>query len=236
MRKTGLLLLAVFCAVTAVAQDHQGLPPNTVYIGATGKFEANPDVAIIQFNIAAQEATAKDAYDRAAKGAEQVRQIMRSNGIDPKTAQIGYYSIAPVQEWHAGHAKVVGYQVSASVTLKLKDFSKIGPIVQQLADADITANNSINYTLDDVEAAKTKAVQDAYVRARASADALATSAGRALGEMVSATVDISENTRIHPMMPMAKMAMAQAAPAPTEEFSPQTVSVTAHANVTFALK
>jgi uncharacterized protein len=237
MRATGLLLSVILCAaVTALGQDHQMLAANTVYVGATGKFEANPDTAVVQFNIAAQEATAKDAYDRAAKGAEQVRQIMRSNGIDPKAAQIGYYSIAPVQEWHAGHAKVVGYQVSASVTLKLKDFSKIAPIVQQLADADITANNSVSYTLDDVDAAKTKAVQDAYARARASAEAIATSAGRVLGEMVSATVDISENTRIHPMMPMAKVAMAQAAPAPTEEFSPQTVSVTAHANVTFALK
>jgi hypothetical protein len=35
---------------------------------------------------------------------------------------------------------------------------------------------------------------------------------------------------------MAKMSAMQAAPAPTQEFSAQTVSVTAHVNATFGLK
>jgi len=238
MRTKGFLLIVVLCAVTAAfGQDRTPMAaPNTVYVGADGKFEANPDTAVIQFNIAAQETTAHAAYDRASKAAEQVRDILRSNGIEPKTAEIGYYSIAPVQEYHNGHEKVVGYRVSSSVTLKLKDFSKIAPIVQQLADADITDNNSISYTLDDIDAAKSKAVQDAYRRARHSAEAVASAGGRTLGELSSATVDIAENIRVFPMaQPMAKMAM-QAAPAPTQEFSSQTVSVTAHVNATFTLK
>jgi len=40
-----------------------------------------------------------------------------------------------------------------------------------------------------------------------------------------------------PMQPMARMgAMAQSAAAPTEQFSPQTTSVTAHVNAMFTLK
>jgi len=59
--------------------------PNTVYAGADGKFEAPPDTAVVQFNISAQADTAKAAYDLASKQAEQTREIMRANGIDPKT-------------------------------------------------------------------------------------------------------------------------------------------------------
>ena len=126
--------------------------------------------------------------------------------------------------------------MNANVSLKLKDFSKIAPIVQQLADADVTETQSLNYTLEDIDAAKAKAVDDAYRRARESAAALARSAGRGLGELSYASVDTFENVR--PMVmagAMMKMNMA-GAPAPTEEFTPQSVSVTAHVNALFGLK
>jgi len=239
MQAKNFLRVAVLCgAVMAVGQDRPLMvAPNTVYVGADGKFEANPDRAVIQFNIGAQESTARAAYDRASQAADQVREILRTNGIEPKIAEIGYYSIAPVQEYRNGHEKVVGYRVSSSATLKLKEFSKIAPIVQQLADADITGNNSISYTLEDIDAAKSKAVQDAYRRARQSAEAVASAGGRTLGELLSASVDIAENIRVYPMpRAMVKMEAGQAAPAPTQEFTPQTVSVTAHVNATFTLK
>src|ERR1019366_1411837 len=41
--------------------------PNTVFVGADGKFETAPDIALIEFNISAQADTAKEAYDLAAK-------------------------------------------------------------------------------------------------------------------------------------------------------------------------
>jgi hypothetical protein len=37
------------------------------------------------------------------------------------------------------------------------------------------------------------------------------------------------------MQPMARMSAMAAKPAPTEEFSPQTISVTAHVNAMFVL-
>ena len=62
--------------------------------------------------------------------------------------------------------------------LKLKDFQEVGPITQQLADANISESLALNYTLDNIDDAKNKAVEDAYRRARNSADTLAGAAGR----------------------------------------------------------
>ena len=112
-----------------------------------------------------QEDSSRAAYDRASKSAEQIRQILRSNGIEPKSAEIGFFSIQPVYDYKNPKRKLVGYRVNANVSLKLKDFLKIAPIVQQLADTDVTENQSINYTLEDMDAAKTRAVDDAYRRA-----------------------------------------------------------------------
>jgi uncharacterized protein YggE len=242
--KTAAALVLIFSLLflvssVATAQDRPTVTaqPNSVFVGADGKFEANPDTAVMQFNISAQEATSREAYDRASKSAEQVRQILRSNGIEPKSAEIGYFSLEPVYDYKTAKRKLVGYRVNANVSLKLKDFSKVAPIVQQLADTDVSENQSLNYTLEDMDAAKAKAVEDAYRRARESATALARSSGRSLGELSYASVDTFENVRPMAMArSMMKMNVASAAPAPTEEFTPQSVSVTAHVNAMFNLK
>ena len=233
-----VILLAFFlCSTILLAQTPNiNAAPNTLFTGADGKFEASPDTALVQFNISAQADNAKSAYDQASKQAERVRQIMRDNGIDPKTAQLGYYSIDPMYDWKTSNRKLIGYRVGTSVTLKLKDFAKIGPITQQLADSAVSESQSISYTLDNMDEAKSKAVEDAYRRARAAADSLARAAGRTVGELSYASVDTFENVRPIGVVPRVMAMKAEAAPAPTEEFSPHTVTVTAHVNALFSLK
>jgi len=236
MKSAVILLVVLLFAGLALGQDRPTITaqPNTVFVGADGKFEANPDTALVQFNISAQQDNSRAAYDQASKSAEQVREILRNNGIEPAAAHLGYFSIEPVYDYKQAKRKLVAYRVNESVSLKLKDFTKIAPIVQQLSDADISDSQSINYTLDDIDAAKSKAIEDAFRRARASAGALAQASGRALGELSYASVDTFDNIRPMPM-PMARMSAMAAAPAPTEEFSPQTISVTAHVNAMFVL-
>ena len=176
--------------------------PNTIFVGADGKFETAPDTALIQFNISAQADSAKDAYDQAAKQAEATRQVLRANGIDPKSAEIGFFSVNPQYDWKNPKHRVIGYQVTTSVSLKLKDFSKIGPVTQQLAEASVSESQSLSYTLDSTDEAKSKAVADAYRRARASAQSLAAASGRTLGELSYASVDTFENIRV--MAPMQR--------------------------------
>jgi len=239
VKNTAPLILLFLVGSAASAQDRPTITaqPNTVFVGADGKFEANPDTAVMQFNISAQEATSREAYDRASQSTEQVRRILRANGIEPKSAEIGYFSLQPVYDYKTPKRKLVGYRVNANVSLKLKDFSKIAPIVQQLADTDVSEDQSLSYTLEDLDAAKAKAVEDAYRRAREYAAALARSSGRTLGELSYASVDTFENARPVPMAgAMMRMSVNNAAPAPTEEFTPKSISVTAHVNTTFALK
>ncbi len=238
--KPAIVLLVLLSAGCVLAQN----PPtinaqaNTVYTSAEGKFESAPDTALVQFNISAQEETSKAAYQRASEAAEQVRQILRTNGVEPKAAEIGFFSIQPVYDWRQPKRKLVGYRVTTNVSLKLKDFAKIGPIVQALGDQDYAENVSLNYTLDNIDAAKLKAVDDAFQRARSEAAAVARAGGRTLGELSYASVDTFEQVRVlaAPMM-AAKAAgvRAEAAP-PTGEFTPHKVTVTARVNAMFGLK
>jgi hypothetical protein len=237
--KSALALLALCILTTpSFAQEHPAVTalPNSVYVGADGKFESAPDTALLQFRISVQDDTSQAAYEHAAKQTEQVRQVLRANGIEPKAANLGFLSVQPVYEWKPKQ-KVIGYRVTTDITLKLKDFSKIGPITQQLADANVSETQTLNYTLETIDEAKNKAVEDAYRRARNSADAIARASGRTLGELSYASVDTFENQRSPiPRMAHAMATRIESTPPPTEEFTPQNVTVTAHVNALFNLK
>jgi uncharacterized protein YggE len=233
-----LSLVLLVAPVTLVGQEHPTVnaQPNTVFVGADGKYESAPDTAQLQFNVSVQDETPQAAYQHASKDVEQVRQVLRANGLDPKSATVGFLSVQPAYEYKPKQ-HIVGYRVTTDITLKLKDFSKVGPITQQLADANVSETQTASYILENMDEAKNRAVEDAYRRAKNSADTIAHASGRTLGELSYASVDTFEN--VHPVMgrmarPMA--AMANAAPSPTEDFTPQTVTVTAHVNALFNLK
>jgi uncharacterized protein YggE len=221
----------------AIAQDRPSNPlPNTVWVGADGKYESDPDTAMVQFSISSQDKKLQDASQKASQQAEQIRQLLRSNAMDPKDAQFSRFSTSLVYDYQNGKQKLDGYRVEANINIKLKDFSKIGPIADGVANLDVT-NSSISYLLEDMDAAKVKAVEDALRRTRNEANAVAQTSGRTLGELSYASVDVYEAQPIRPMMAKAAVAMsAQAAPPPTAEFSAEKITVTSHVNALYNLK
>ena len=241
MRFALILMLTLLAAViSGQTQEHPAVnaQPNSIYVGADGKYEAAPDTAVLQFGISAQDDTSKAAYERANHSAEQIRQVLRSNGLDPQAAQIGFFSIQPVYDWKQPKHKLIAYRVSASVELKLKDFAKVAPLLQQLADLDVGDSLGLDYSLENMDVAKNRAVTDAYRRARDSAEAVARASSRTLGTLSYASVDTFEPIRM--AVPMTGMRMrseaAGIAAAPTEQFSPKTITVTAHVNAVFGLQ
>ena len=240
MKFAFVLAAILILSIETFAQEHPAVTaqPNSVYVGADGKFEAAPDTAQIQMNVSVQDDNPQAAYQRASKNVDQVRAVLRANGLETKLATVGFLSVQPMYEWKPKQ-RVIGYRVTTDVALKLKDFSKIGPITQQLAEANVSETQTLNYTLENMDEAKNRAVEDAYRRARNSAETVARASGRTLGDLSYASVDTFENPRM--VMPRMARAMAAAAPnaatpAPTEDFTPQTVTVTAHVNALFNLK
>jgi uncharacterized protein YggE len=228
--------LAAASLMSAQERPTVAAPANSLYVGADGKYESAPDTALFQFNISVQEESTQAAYRRASQAAEQVRQLLKSNQIDPHSAEIGFLSLQPVYDYRTPKRKLVGYRVNTSVSLKLKDFAKVGPIVGELSDLDVTENQTLSYILEDIEAAKARAVEDAYGKAREEALTLARASGRSLGELSYASVDVHTGGMPVPMMSARVMRAEAAAPAPTAEFTPQKITVTAHVNALFLLK
>jgi uncharacterized protein YggE len=230
------LLLAI--PAPMMAQDRSASPlPNTLWVGADGKFDSEPDTALVQFNVSAQEDKLQDATQKATQATEQIRQLLHNNGLDPKDAQISRFATQPVYDYKNPKRKLVGYRVDANIRIKLKDFAKIGPIAEGLSNMEVT-DTSISYLLDDIDAAKIKAVEDALRRTRDEANAVARSSGRTLGELSYASVDTYEQSPVRPMMAKAMAAPmgAAASTPPIAEFGAEKITVTAHVNALYNLK
>ncbi|MGZ4859695.1 MAG: SIMPL domain-containing protein [Candidatus Angelobacter sp.] len=240
MKILGSMIVLALAGISSaqVSSVPTAIQVNTIYAGADGKFESAPDTAVIRMDIASQQDTSRAAYDHAAVAVDHVRQVLKSNGIDLKAAQFGTYQMQPMYDWKNPKHKVVGYRVTSDVTLKLRDFARIGSITERLADIEDTQNQSVNYTLEDIEQAKAKASEDALKKARNQAGAVATAGGRTLGELLYASVDVNQ-PNIVPVMfgqAMARSAAPMATPPPMADFTPQKVTINAHVNALFALK
>ena len=232
----GLAIVLVSVSFAKLSSTPAAIQLNTIYAGADGKFEAAPDTAVIRMDVASQQDTSRAAYDHVAIAVDHVRQVLKSNGIDVKSAQFASYQMQPMYDWKNPKHKVIGYRVISDVTLKLKDFTKVGTLTEQLADVEDTQNQSVTYTLEDIEQAKAKASEDALKKARNQAAAVATAGGRALGELLYASVDVNQNTIVPVMAYANRSAAAAATPPPMAEFTPQNVTINAHVNALFALK
>ena len=126
--------------------------------------------------------------------------------------------------------------MQTNVTLKLKDLNKVGPIVQALGDQGFSENVNLSYTLDNIDAAKLKAIGDAFQRAHAEAAEVARLGARGLADLIYSSVDTYEQPRVVPMMMARAEAGAAQMQAPTAEFSAQKVTITARVNALFGMK
>ena len=237
MNKTvKIITLFLFTTGTLIANElPESLKKNSVYITADGKYEADPDTALLQFNISAQEKTSENAYEHASRAAEQIRDLLKRNGINPKTAELSFFQLQPVYDYTNSKRRLIGYQANSHVSIKLTDFNKIAPLVQGFTDIDITGDQSVNYTLENIDQAKALAVKDGYKRALILADTIATAGEKSVDEMVYASIDTFENSPPRIAM-FRKSAMMESAPAPTELFGTQKITITARVNVLFGLK
>jgi uncharacterized protein YggE len=233
-----LALLTVAVPVLYAQVEHPRFEPNTVQANAQGKFEAEPDTAVLTFTLSDKEATQDAAYKNVSAAAEQFRTVLRQNNVDPKHARIASYSISPEYDWHNPKRKPIAYNVQTTAELKLTDFAAANKLLSQLSDLQYASNQSLFYSLENIEAAKQKAIADAFKNARAYAEGIASSSQRHIGELLYASVDTPPVIRPFPAMSrMGTAAKAEAPPpAPTEDLGQQTQTITAQVTAIFRMQ
>jgi len=206
-----------------------------IWVSGQGKVTAVTDIATLRLGVQAQAASVADAQAQAASAMDKVMTALTSNGVAKKDIQTQNFNITKLTRYDdkTQTEVVIGYQVTNTVTAKIRDTSRAGVIIDDVAVAggDLTRIDGIDFSIDDPTAYYTDARKLAMADAKAKANQLAQLAGVTLG---NATY-ITENSYSPPIAsPFAFE--AKAVGAPTTPISPGEAEINATVQVTFAIK
>jgi uncharacterized protein YggE len=157
-----------------------------IWVTGTGKMTVNPDIATVNLGVESQEATVAEAQAKASEAMDKVMTALKGAGIADKDIQTAYFNISPVTYWDDQKQQqiTVGYQVSNTVTAKIRDLSSVGSVIDAVvaAGGDLTRINSLSYSLDDPTIYNKDLREKAMADAKSTAEQIAQLAGVKLGQ------------------------------------------------------
>jgi len=170
--------------------DHMnsiGNQSDTVSFSGTGTVLAKPDVAVAELAISVEGTTADRAQSDANEKSQTVVKYLKDAGISEDDIRTSSYSIYPMYDYIDGRSRIRGYQVTQSLTVKIRDLEKANEILDGVVGAGVNQVNNFQFTIDDPEQLKAEAREKAIVNAKAKAKALRDDLDIDLGRIVGFT-------------------------------------------------
>lgn len=230
-----LVLATGSLAMPASAQTPAVQPASSdgtlLSVSATGEASRAPDVATASAGVVTQAADASAAMRENAAQMARVMEALRGAGVAERDIQTTGISIHPVYR-HAQdeEPRITGYSASNTVSLKVRDVSRLGAVLDALVSSGANNVNGPSFEIDQPEAVYDEARQAALKQAQARAEMYAQS----LGLRVRRIVSISEGGGFQPPVPMMK-AMAMDARMESAPVAPGETTLSANLDVVFEL-
>lgn len=184
-----------------------------IMVSGEGSSEVAPDMAVLQLTVMREAETARAALDANSVAMAQVLTAMQQQGVEKRDLQTSNFSIQP--RYHhprtqsSGERKppqITGYVVRNSLSVRVRDISRVGEILDQSVTLGVNEGGQIRFTNADpaevIKQARIAAVSDA----REKASTLAGAAGVKLGDVMS----ISEQSFRPGPVPVARAEMMMA--------------------------
>ncbi|GAK69170.1 hypothetical protein RRU01S_03_03430 [Agrobacterium rubi TR3 = NBRC 13261] len=208
------LALSAFTALAAVpvvasAQENTKREP-VISVSGEGDAAVAPDMAILSFSVVKQAQTAAAALKDNSATMKEVQAALKTAGIADRDMQTSNFSVQPLYKQFEPKdgvyvaPEITGYQVNNGLTVRVRDISKLGEILDRSVTLGINQGGDISFTNDKPEATITEARKAAVADAMAKAKTLAESAGVKLGRVL----EISENMQRPMPMPQTMMRAA----------------------------
>ena len=206
-----LILTTLFCEGCAadLPGDRLGELTPSISVQGKGSIEAVPDEATVSFGVASEARLLTAAYrDNMAK-MNAIIATIKGVGIESRDIKTSSYSISPVYPTDDRGRRIPGqpvsYQVSQQLSVKVRDLSKAGGLIDQVVAEGTNMFHGIQFGLSNFQElekqAKVNAAKDARERANLIAEGLNVKIGTVLG--------VGESS-VHPY-PVRKMMAFEAA-------------------------
>lgn len=188
----------------------------TISIEGRGEVTASPDTAYVTSGVTTQGATAREALDLNTKAMSDLMAELKASGIEERDIQTSGFSVSPNYVYSEARdangytmpPKINGYQVSNTVTVRVRALDTLGAILDKSVTVGANTINGISFAVADTSDLLNEARKAAFADARAKAELYATASGAKLEDIVS----INETQNLGQPQPYEMRAMAAAAP------------------------
>jgi len=238
----GILVAAIIAwkFVDAYSQSIQPSSFRSFSVSGDGKITAVPDVAQFTFEVITEGGT--NIAGLQTQNTEKMNAaiaFVKSKGVDAKDIKTQNYNLTPRYQYsNCGYTpqaskpcpppEIVGYTVTQTVSVKIRDFSKISDILGGVVSKGANSVSNLNFVIDDPTAAESDARTEAIGKAKTKAQAVAKAGGFSLGRILSITEGGNYPVYYDKYSTAAVSGMGGgvAAPAPTIEPGSQDVTIT----------
>ena len=184
--------LVLFSSLSAIAQTPEvKFIADTLVVQADGTYEADPDLATMTFQIFSQDKDIKHAYAAATQSMQRIGDLAAQNGLKKTDVTTGVLTVAPIYEGDR-KKRARSYYVQGNIVLSIRDFARIGPILDGSVEDGVADFRSLTYSLADEEAAKKQAVAEAMRRAVGRASIALEQKGQKLGALRYMSLDVKQ--------------------------------------------
>lgn len=185
-----LVVLTVFIGAKAINEiRNEGKTvqdiTNTITLSAEGKIYAKPDIGQISLGVTNEAKTVSEAQNKSTEAINKIMAFLKASGIEEKDIKTTNYSINPVYDYIEHNQILRGYSVRQNLGVKIRDLAKAGDIIAGAADSGANVIGGLSFTIDDLDAIKEQARQEAIEKAKAKALKLAGELNIKLGKLVS---------------------------------------------------
>jgi uncharacterized protein YggE len=196
MRKTiNLMILSILmislltaCVPAAATTDVENT--RSMSINGSGQVSLVPDIASISIGVrtAADEVT--DALSGNTDQANAISNVLRNYDVAEEDVQTSNFNVYPSDRYDPMTGEITSHYfvVENTVTVIVRDLSKLGEILSAVVEAGANSINGISFDVEDRETAVAQARELAIQDAQAKAQAIADAAGVKLGDLLSIDV------------------------------------------------
>jgi uncharacterized protein YggE len=216
----GAALIAALLTVASVAPGHaQGTAENERLITVTGEgtVEGAPDLALITLGVVSEAKAASEALAANSQSMSRIIDALKQGGIEQRDLQTFGFSVDPVysQATEGGdpsvpfHPEIVGYRVQNNVTLRVRDLSRVGAILDQVVTLGANSISGPTFTVNDATALQDKARGAAIADALRKGNLYAGAASVSLGDIFRIDESFAPPPQPYASAPMMRMEAAQ---------------------------
>lgn len=172
-------------------------------VSGEGKITAIPDVAQFSFSVITEGGKDIAAIQQEnAQKANRTIALLKNSGVEDKDIKTANYNLRPRYQYFScpvnknsiakpcPPAEIVGYSISQTVSVKIRDFEKAGEILSGIVQSGVNSVSELSFAIDDKTEIENQARQEAIADAIKKAESIAQAGNFNLGKILS----ISENS------------------------------------------